>query len=100
MVRALLDWESGEIVRWIDVEAKNVGCLLSLSPFPFCFNIFFCRGILVWYGYKEVITCRVSFDIPTKLYGSPQTLFQVRMVLPEFIFLKIPDTSHPQVSYF
>ena len=29
---ALLDRESGEIVGRIDAEAKNVGCLQSLSP--------------------------------------------------------------------
>ena len=30
----LFNWESGEIVRRIDdVEAKNVGCLQSLSPY-------------------------------------------------------------------
>ena len=29
---ALLDGESGEFLRRIDVEAKNVGCLQSLSP--------------------------------------------------------------------
>jgi len=26
------NWESGEIVRWIDVEAKKVGFPQSLSP--------------------------------------------------------------------
>ena len=29
---ALLDWESRKIVKQIDVEIKNVGCLQSLSP--------------------------------------------------------------------
>ena len=61
MHRALLDGESGEIVRRIYVKEKNVGCL---SPCSFC-SIFFCQNFLVWYGYKEVITCEfeVSFDI-------------------------------------
>jgi coatomer subunit beta' len=38
------DWESGEIVRWIDVEAKNVGFFnLSLSPCSTRFDLFLSR---------------------------------------------------------
>ena len=40
MHRALLDGESGEIVRRIYVKEKNVGCLQCLSPCSFCVKIF------------------------------------------------------------
>ena len=40
------DWESGDIVRRVDVEAKNVGFLWFLSPCSVQFN-FFCLGFLV-----------------------------------------------------
>ena len=48
---ALLDGESGVFVGRIDAEAKNVGCLQSLSPLEFCFNLFFGQDFLVCYGY-------------------------------------------------
>ena len=48
---ALFDGECGEIVGRIDAEAKNMGCIQSLSPCSFCFNLFFGQDFLIRYGY-------------------------------------------------
>ena len=44
---ALFDGECGEIVGRIDAEAKNMGCIQSLSPCSFCFNLFFGQDFLI-----------------------------------------------------
>ena len=51
---ALLDWESRRIVKQIDVEIKNVGCLQSFSPCSFWFNL----GFPVWYGSLQTLRRR------------------------------------------
>ena len=52
------DWESGEIVRRIDVEAKNVSFFnLSLSLLVQPDSTFFCLGFLVWYRF---VSCHYS----------------------------------------
>ena len=60
---ALLDRESRKIVKQIDVETKDVGCLQFLSP---CSILFFCLGFLVWYGSLQwpihLKTRSTSFD--------------------------------------
>ena len=86
---ALLDGESGVFVGRIDAEAKNVGCLQSLS-FVVLFQPFFWSrfsGLLRLHRSLHVKTLSTLFDsieIPTKLYGSPQNLFC--MVLPDLYF--------------
>ena len=54
------DWESGEIVRRIDVEAKNVGFHQSLSFCTIRFYPFFCLGFLVRYRF---FSCHYSWRL-------------------------------------
>ena len=50
-------------MQFWSMENVHGGVFQSLSPCSFCFKLFFVQVSLVWYGYKEVITCEVSFDI-------------------------------------
>ena len=63
------DWESGEIFRWIDVEATNVGFLRFVSRVQFD-STFLCLGfpVLVRYWPSQLKTLSTSFgliEIPT-----------------------------------